>query len=108
MIVPCGHRVLVKAEKIEDIDPMYKRAQAAGIQLADTEDKRREQAGLDKGTVVALGPTAFRDFGGDPWCSVGDFIVFAKYAGKGVTDGEDQYIVLNDEDVVAIMRKDDV
>lgn len=96
---PAGHRVLVKQDDLSNVDEAYARAKRVGIHLV--EDKR-EQAGVDSGTVVAIGPSAFKDFGGDKWCSVGDRIAFAKYSGKVVEDGGDKFIVLNDEDVVYV------
>lgn len=113
MLVPCGHRVIIKQEKLEDTDPAYAKAARAGIMIADTEDKRREQAGFDKGTVVAIGPGAFVEFNRNqgldntPWCKVGDKVAFAKYSGKTVVDPDDHvtYMVINDEDVVCIIRE---
>jgi len=112
MIIPCGHRVVVKQEKLEEVDPTYRKAHKAGIIFADTEDKKREQAGLDKGTVISIGPGAFVEFNenqntlGD-WCAVGDKIAFAKYSGKTVVDPDDNeiYMVINDEDVVCVIRE---
>ncbi len=108
MIKICGHRVLVKLEKIEDVDPVYASAVRAGIAIAETDDHRRREAGLDRGTVIDIGPTAWQDFNSDPWCKVGDFVAFAKYAGKVIEhpeDPEQRYIVLNDEDIVAILKE---
>jgi len=103
-------------EKLEDADPTYKRMKAAGLVLAETEETKRMEAGLDKGTVVAVGDDAFKEFylranpgsdlsGFKPWCKVGDFIAYAKYAGKLLEDPETQakYMVINDEDVVAVL-----
>lgn len=107
MIKPAGHRVLVECKDITEFDPTYARAKAAGIQIArDHEDHQRRQAGVDKGVVVAVGPTAFKDFGGEPWCVPGDLIIFAKYAGKIVEDvDQKKYIVLNDEDICAVIKE---
>jgi co-chaperonin GroES (HSP10) len=112
VIIPCGHRVVVKQQKLEDSDITYKRATKAGIVIAETEDKKREQAGLDKGKVIAIGPGAFVEFnreqmGDSPWCKVGDIIAFAKYSGKNVVDPDDHevYMVINDEDVVCVIKE---
>lgn len=103
------HHVLVKAESIEEIDPLYKRAASAGIHLAkDHEDYKRQEAGLDRGTVVQIGPTAFRDFNVECPIKVGDLVGFAKYSGKLIADPENpenKYIVLNDEDVHIILKE---
>lgn len=96
---PCGHRVVVKQDNIEDTDSTYARAKRAGIVMVENE---REKASVDTGTVVAVGPTAFKDFGGEPWCKEGDRIAFAKYSGKTITEGDTDFIVLNDEDVVYV------
>lgn len=114
MIKICGHRVLLKMEKLEDADPTYKRMKAMGLALAETEETKRLEAGLDKGTVVEVGSDAFKQFyinihgdlsGFEPWCKVGDFVAYAKYAGKLIEDPEthQKYMVINDEDVVAVL-----
>ena len=106
MIEVILHRVLVKQEKLEDTNKDYKRAAAAGIIIPEHEDNKRAQAGVDKGTIVGLGATAFRDFNVDSPIKIGDTVAFAKFSGKVITDPEDEqdYIALNDEDIVAIIR----
>lgn len=107
MIIPCGHRVLVKQEKYDEHDEVFKSARSVGIEII--KDKQvRYQASVDKGVVVSMGETAFRDFGSAPWAAVGDTVVFAKNAGKTVEDPQDKdtpYVVLNDEDIVAIIKE---
>ena len=101
MIVPLGQRILVKPEKIEDIDDKFKSARSVGI-IIESDELKREQAAVDRGTVISIGTTAFQDFGGEPWCKVGDKIAYTRYGGKMLKDPEDnqEYIILNDEDVV--------
>jgi chaperonin GroES len=100
MIHPAGHRVLVIQDKLEAHDAVFAKASRQGIILPG---ELKEAAAVDTGVVQALGPTAFKDFGGEPWCNVGQRIAFAKYAGKTLKDGETTYIILNDEDVVAVI-----
>lgn len=106
MIVPCGHRVVVKMKELTEVDEVYARAKKAGLELAEThEDHLRKQMGVDKGEVVSIGATAFKDFGGEVWCNKGDTVVFAKYAGKVVEDTDQKkYMILNDEDVIAVLK----
>lgn len=106
MIRPCGHRLLVKAPKQEEVDPVLKAAKEFGFSLIN-ENKKREDASVDVGIVIDIGPTAWKDFHGVPWCKKGDEIIFAKFAGKVVTDPEDmqEYFILNDEDVVAVTKE---
>ena len=107
MIIPAIHRIVVKQRQLEATRQEYKRAQSMGLIIPETEDKRRAQAGVDQGTVVAIGPTAFKDFDTEVPCKVGDFIAFAKYSGKIVTDPDDneEYVIINDEDVVALIKE---
>lgn len=102
MIKPLGHRLLVKPDSIEDVDDNYRSAKKAGIIIPDQE-ARKEQIAVDKGTVVDIGSTAFKDFGGDPWCQVGDRVAYTRYGGKFLKDPEtdEEYLILNDEDVIA-------
>lgn len=102
MLVPCGHRLLVKPEKLHEVDEVYAAAKKAGIELIET-TKRQEQVAVDRGTVIAIGETAFKAFDdGEPWCQVGDVVAYTRYGGKLLkdpADGED-YLILNDEDVI--------
>lgn len=104
IIEPCGHRVLVRQEKLEEVDEVFAAAKRAGLHFQSTEAKR-EQDAVVIGFVQKIGPTAWRDFGGDAWCSVGDKVYFAKYAGKRVGAEEDSLVLLNDEDIVAVIKE---
>lgn len=103
MIEPCGHRVLVKPLQLEEIDKTYASAKRAGIEIMGYQEKA--ETAIDKGVVVTVGTTAFKDFGNHPWCKMGDTIVYARFAGKKVKDPETdiEYVIINDEDVVAIL-----
>ncbi len=107
MIEPVAHRLVVKAFDITESDDTYRSAKAAGIFLSGEDKLKREQAAVDRGTVVSIGPTAFQDFGWSHNLVVGDEIVYAKYAGKEVEDPEtkEMFVIINDEDLVAILRK---
>lgn len=112
MIKPCGHRLVVKPYKQEEVDDILKAATESGF-LKDFQiinsNKKREDASVDKGIVLAIGPTAWKNdsFGHDPWCKVGDEILFAKFAGKVVQDPDTLHdvFILNDEDVVAVVKE---
>jgi len=112
-IIPCGHRVLVRQDKYDEHDEVLNSAKKAGL-LLSLDPQVRYQASVDKGIVVAVGKTAWKDFGeGDPWATKGDSVVFAKNAGKLVHDPVEKhlpeadrtpYVLLNDEDIIAILR----
>lgn len=103
-IVPILHRILVKPDVLEEIDDVFRRAKAAGLAF-DFGEREREQAAIDTGTVLAMGPTAFHDFGAENPLKVGDRVVYAKYGGKAIIDFDTKikYVALNDEDVIAII-----
>jgi len=110
------HRILVERDIPEDTDAVKtkKEMERLGLltppKVQEEIEKRalRENASMDKGVVLAIGETAFRDYGIECPIQVGDYISYAKFGGKDVTDPEDGkvYVVINDEDVVAILRKE--
>lgn len=97
------HHVLVKLDDATEADEMYKRAKAVGIELALD---KREQAAVEYGTVLQIGPTAYNDLGGDRNClSVGDRVSLTRYSGKKVVDTDgSEYMIFNDSDVLAIIE----
>lgn len=70
------------------------------IALAYGDLENAHKMASQEGTIVDIGPEAWSEYK-QPWCKVGDKVVFAQYAGKFVTDPESKinYIVINDIDV---------
>lgn len=97
------HHILAKLDDATEADDTYKRAKAAGIVL---ELDKREQAAVEYGTVVKIGPTAFQDYGRDATIlKEGDRISFARYSGKSIKDSDGtEYILLNDSDVLVVIE----
>jgi chaperonin GroES len=93
MIVPFLHRVLVKPAPVET-------KSAGGIILSLNE--KREQAAAEEGTVVALGDTFGADYKASVLPKVGDTVYFARYAGKWIKENDEDLVLLNDEDILAI------
>lgn len=96
-IAPVDVKVIVKPDPVEE-------KTAGGIILADT-TKDREKYAATRGTLVAKGPNAFADWGGDNAPEQGARVLYAQYAGsrfKGL-DGDD-FIVMNDEDVIGVAQ----
>ena len=94
---PTGHRVLVKVEQVEKVTE-------GGIIIPEDVTKR-EQLGQDGGIVVEVGNTAYSDQEA-PWCKVGDFVKFGRYAGQLIVKKESddgvEYRVLNDLDICLV------
>ncbi|ACL68962.1 co-chaperone GroES [Halothermothrix orenii] len=92
-IKPLNDRVAVKYLEEEE-------KTRSGIVLPDTAKEEKPQ----QGEIVAVGKGCTPE-DGDPEVKVGDLVVFDKYSGTKVTiDGED-YIILNLEDVLAVIEK---
>ena len=104
MIVVTGCRILIKPFKIQEHDKVYASAKAAGIVLSEPSE-RKEQVNVDKGTVLQIGAKCHEDYVGE--LAVGDTIAYAKFGGKFISEpgSEDIYLVINDEDVVAIFKE---
>lgn len=98
MIVPCGHRVLVKIDEVEE-------KTAGGIVIPKNVAAKEEEAGIF-GTIVAVGETAWKDFGGRAWAVVGDRVMIARYGGFIAQEPgtDEKFRILNDEDIVAVIR----
>ena len=93
----------MKLDDVIEADQDLKRAKAAGIIL---ELDKREQAAVEYGTVVKIGPTSFKDLGRDPTIlKEGDRISFARYSGKSIKDSDGtEYLLLNDQDVLVVIE----
>ena len=95
MLKPIGDRIVVRPKSAEEMTK-------SGIILPDTA-KERPQEGevmavgtgriMDDGTVVALG------------VKVGDTVLFSKYGGTEVKIGGEEYIILREDDVLAVLEK---
>lgn len=93
-ITPLDLKVLVRPDPAEEVSK-------GGIIIPDS-TKDRQKFAVTKATIVAVGANAFRDWGEVFSPAPGERILHAQYAGARVKgeDGED-YIIMNDEDVVA-------
>ncbi|NUQ70161.1 MAG: co-chaperone GroES [Chthonomonadales bacterium] len=92
---PLGDRLVVKATEAEETT-------AGGILLPDTAKEKPQQ-----GEVIAVGPGKRLDNGKvEPIdVQVGDRIYYAKYGGTEVTIGGQEYVILRQDDVLAVLEK---
>ena len=97
------HHILVKLDDAAEADETYRRAKLAGIHL---ELDKREKDAVEYGTVIQIGPTAYKDLGGNPDClKVGDRVSLTRYSGKKVVDSDGtEYLLFNDSDVLAVIE----
>lgn len=102
MIIVPGCRILIKPVKVEESDHIYRSAKAAGLVMPE-QSERKIQANIDKGTIVLIGPEADKAYIGG--AVAGDLIGFTKFGGKFVKDGDEDFLVINDEDVICIFKE---
>ena len=105
MIKVVGCRILIKPFKLQEHDKVFDSAKKAGIILTDFSE-RKEQINVDKGTVLQIGAKCHEDYVQD--LEVGNTIAYAKFGGKFITEpGSDEvFLIINDEDVIAIIKED--
>lgn len=101
-LIPVLHRLIVKPFDVSEADEAIKRAKAVGIHI---ELDKREQAAVEIGVVMSIGETAYKDFKAEIIPIVGDKVIYAKYSGKQIKDKDESLLILNDEDVVAIIKE---
>lgn len=99
-IKPCGHRVLILPDEIPE--------QCGSLVLPQIA-REREQYAQIFGTVIDVGPTAWKAFDdGTPWAKIGDHVAISKYGGFIIRDQKTrkQYRLINDEDVTCVIAAD--
>jgi chaperonin GroES len=91
-IRPLQDRVLLRRVEEEETT-------AGGIIIPDTAKEKPQE-----GVVVATGKGKVRDDGGISPLDVknGDRVLFGKYAGTDVTLDGEEYVILREEDILAI------
>ena len=88
---PLGERIVIK--------PMEQEAQTkGGILLPDTAKEKPQE-----GEVVAVGPGRVAEDGSRiaMELSIGDKVIYSKYAGTEYEDGEEEYLIMRESDVLA-------
>ena len=93
-IQPLQDRILVKRLETEE-------EQVGGIIIPDSAKEKPQE-----GEVVAVGPGKVTDDGKRqaPEVSKGDKILFAKYAGTEVKSDGEEYLIMREDDVLAVLN----
>ncbi len=96
---PTGWRILVLPFK-------GKKKTKGGILYSD-EQIDRQQLATVCGNVLAIGPQAYQDkerYPDGPWCKVGDWVIFARYAGSRFKIEGGEVRLLNDDEIIATIK----
>ncbi len=93
--MPLSDHIVVKAVTEEK--------SVGGIILPETADKEKPE----KGEVIAVGPGKLLENGSRsmPSVKVGDIVVFKKYSPDEVKVGKEEYLVIREDDILAIVTR---
>jgi chaperonin GroES len=93
-IQPLADRVVVKA--LEETEQMR-----GGLYIPDTAKEKPQQ-----GEIVAVGPGKVGDDGVriEPEVEVGNRVLYGKYSGTEVNVDGEEYLILRESDVLAIIK----
>ena len=69
-------------------------------------NNNKQQVASQCGNVLAMGPDCYKDKDRfqEPWCKVGDWVVFARYAGSRIEIDGGEVRLLNDDEVLATVQ----
>jgi chaperonin GroES len=95
-IKPLADRVVVKRLEEEEAKS------PGGIIIPDTAKEKPQ-----KGIVVAVGPGRLDEKGNriPMEVKVGDKVIFAKYAGSEVKIGGEEYLIMREDDILAVVEE---
>jgi chaperonin GroES len=90
---PLGDRVVVRPTEQEEVT-------ASGIVLPDTAKEKPQ-----RGEVIAVGPGRIADDGTRLPMDVkdGEQVLFAKYAGTEIKVGDEEYLIISEKDILAVV-----
>jgi co-chaperonin GroES (HSP10) len=112
MIQATLHRVILKPDPLEEEVDL---GNGKKLAIAYEEGGKRERYSVQVGTIVDVGPDAWKAFRqlddngrerpGLQACKAGDRVYFAKHSGHVIVDPEngEEFFLVNDEDITALI-----
>tara|TARA_Y100001938_G_scaffold77882_1_gene107660 strand:+ start:185 stop:556 length:372 start_codon:yes stop_codon:yes gene_type:complete len=96
---PQGYKLLISPVEVEE-------KTEGGVYMPD---QLRDAEGIASiiGWVVSMGPDAYKDedkFPSGAWCKVGDFVIFRSYSGTRFKIGTQEFRLINDDTVEAVVE----
>ena len=96
---PVGYRILIRPRGIIE-------KTKGGIILTDS--SKDGQSYLNSvGQVIAMGDECYSDRK-KPWCKVGDWVIFGRYAGARISVQNVKMVLLNDDEIIATLENPEV
>jgi chaperonin GroES len=94
-VQPLADKIVVEPEEAEAVTP-------GGILLPDSAQERPH-----RGKVLAVGPGKTLPDGSIQAMTVreGDVVLFGKYAGNLVEVGDEEYLIMREDDVLAVVKE---
>ena len=88
---PLGNRVVIEPMESDE------QISAGGIYIPDTAKEKPQE-----GKVVAVGPGKLNEDGSrsELEVSVGDIVVYSKYAGTEYKQGDTEYLIVREDDIL--------
>ena len=96
---PTGWRILVL--------PFQMGEKTKGGILMGKDTLEKQQVASQCGNVLAMGPDCYQDkdrYKQGPWCKVGDWVMFARYAGSRIKIEGGEVRLLNDDEILATIK----
>ena len=96
---PTGWRLLVLPFRMD--------GKTKGGVLLGQETIDKQQVASQCGNVIAMGDSCYTDkerYPSGPWCKVGDWVIFARYAGSRIEIEGGEVRLLNEDEVLATVQ----
>ena len=96
---PTGWRILVLPFKMNET--------TKGGVIMNESTLERQQVASQCGNVLAMGSECYRDkerYPTGPWCKIGDWVVFARYAGSRINIEGGEVRLLNEDEILATIE----
>jgi chaperonin GroES len=96
---PTGWRLLVLPFKMNE--------KTKGGIIMNESTLEKQQVGSQCGNVLAMGDACYTDkerYPNGPWCKVGDWVIFARYAGSRIQIEGGEIRLLNEDEILATVK----
>ena len=96
---PTGWRLIVLPFKMDE--------KTKGGIIMNESTLEKQQVASQCGNVLAMGPQCYMDkerYPHGPWCKVGDWVIFARYAGSRIQIEGGEIRLLNEDEILATIE----